>query len=69
MRKQSSLKVGIDIGGTFTDLVVFDDEQNGMLIAKTPSVSDNYSAGVITALVPRLCHLTTGWNWIRWGIL
>ena len=50
MRKQSSLKVGIDIGGTFTDLVVFDDEQNGMLIAKTPSVSDNYSAGVITAL-------------------
>ena len=50
MRKQSPLKVGIDIGGTFTDLVVFDDEQHGMLLAKTPSVSGDYSAGVINAL-------------------
>ena len=50
MSKQNSLKVGIDIGGTFTDLVVFDGEQHGMSIAKTPSVPDNYSAGVINAL-------------------
>jgi N-methylhydantoinase A len=50
MNSQSTLRVGVDIGGTFTDLVVFDDKQHRMLIAKTPSVPGDYSAGVINAL-------------------
>src|SRR5690606_15899738 len=50
MTKHNSLRVGVDIGGTFTDLVAFDDAQHQMLIAKTPSVPGNYSAGVINAL-------------------
>ena len=41
--------MGVDIGGTFTDLVAFDGD-GGMLIAKTPSVPDDYSAGVTNAL-------------------
>ena len=50
MTQQNSLRIGVDIGGTFTDLVAFDDAKRQMLIAKTPSVPGNYSAGVINAL-------------------
>ncbi|MEJ8567963.1 hydantoinase/oxoprolinase family protein [Elongatibacter sediminis] len=50
MTQQNRLRVGVDIGGTFTDLVAFDDARGGMLIAKTPSVPGEYSAGVINAL-------------------
>lgn len=49
MTKHSSLRVGVDIGGTFTDLVALDNSRR-MLIAKTPSVPGDYSAGVINAL-------------------
>jgi N-methylhydantoinase A len=42
--------VGVDIGGTFTDLVAFDDRQHQMLIAKTLSTPSDFSAGVINAL-------------------
>jgi len=49
MTTQSSLRVGVDIGGTFTDLVAF-DSKGGMLIAKTPSVPGDYSTGVTNAL-------------------
>lgn len=50
MNIQNTLRVGVDIGGTFTDLVAFDDRQHSMLIAKTPSIPGDYSAGVINAL-------------------
>ena len=50
MSVQSTLRVGVDIGGTFTDLVAFDDRQHQMLIAKTPSIPGDYSTGVINAL-------------------
>jgi N-methylhydantoinase A/oxoprolinase/acetone carboxylase beta subunit len=50
MTTQSSLRVGVDIGGTFTDLVAFDDSKREMLIAKTPSVPGDYATGVINAL-------------------
>jgi N-methylhydantoinase A len=49
MTIQRTLRVGVDIGGTFTDLVALDGDRQ-MLIAKTPSVPGNYSAGVINAL-------------------
>jgi N-methylhydantoinase A len=40
------LRIGVDIGGTFTDLVCFDDE--GVLhTAKTPSTPDDPSRGVM----------------------
>ncbi len=50
MTDKRRLRVGVDIGGTFTDLVAFDEDSNTMVIAKTPSVPGNYSAGVVSAL-------------------
>ena len=49
MTKQNTLRVGVDIGGTFTDLVALDGTR-GMMISKTPSMPGDYSAGVINAL-------------------
>ncbi len=50
MQTTNKLRVGVDIGGTFTDLVAIDDELGRMLIAKTPSVPGDYARGVTNAL-------------------
>jgi N-methylhydantoinase A len=42
---------GIDVGGTFTDLILIDGrEGGGVRIAKTPTTSDNQAFGVVSAL-------------------
>ena len=42
---------GIDVGGTFTDLILIDGrEGGGVLIAKTPTTTDNQAYGVVSAL-------------------
>jgi N-methylhydantoinase A len=43
-------RAGIDIGGTFTDLIVFDEETGSIEITKTPSTPDNSAEGVINGL-------------------
>ncbi|MFH0814427.1 MAG: hydantoinase/oxoprolinase family protein [Pseudomonadota bacterium] len=67
--------VGVDIGGTFTDLVAIDEEGNRTVI-KTPSTPEDPSLGMVNALklaaesleidfseflgkVSRICHGTT----------
>ena len=42
--------VGVDVGGTFTDLVLFDTETESVKIAKVPSTPENQSYGVMQAL-------------------
>ena len=42
--------VGIDTGGTFTDLIAFDQVSGALQRAKVPSVPDDPSAAVIAAL-------------------
>jgi N-methylhydantoinase A len=42
-------KVGIDVGGTFTDLVAFDEENKEISIVKFPSTPSDPSKGVIEA--------------------
>jgi N-methylhydantoinase A len=42
--------IGVDVGGTFTDLVMIDRDTGHMRIAKTPSTLDNQAFGVLTAL-------------------
>ncbi len=42
-------KIGIDIGGTFTDCVIFRNEKR-IVICKSPTVADDPSAGVLAAL-------------------
>jgi len=41
---------GIDVGGTFTDLIAFDDATGEVRVAKVPTTPDNQAAGVLAAL-------------------
>ena len=42
--------VGVDVGGTFTDLVLFDAFEASVKIAKVLSTSENQAFGVMKAL-------------------
>ena len=42
-----SYRLGVDVGGTFTDLALFDVETNRLEFAKTPSTPANQAIGVI----------------------
>lgn len=42
--------VGVDVGGTFTDLIVLDDATGDVRIAKVPSTLDNQAFGVLCAI-------------------
>jgi len=42
-------RVSVDVGGTFTDLVAFDEETGSVLNIKTPSVPMNPERGVVKA--------------------
>ena len=43
-------RLGVDVGGTFTDLVLFDGEANNIYLAKVPSTVHNQSVGVIDGI-------------------
>ena len=40
------MKLGVDVGGTFTDLVLYDDQLKKAYRAKTPSTPEDQSIGV-----------------------
>lgn len=42
--------VGVDVGGTFTDLIVLDEATGAVNIAKVPSTPDNQAFGVLSAI-------------------
>ena len=42
--------VGVDVGGTFTDLILYDEEARDVRIAKVPTTVDNQAFGVLAAL-------------------
>ena len=42
--------VGVDVGGTFTDLILMDPTTGGVRLAKVPSTPDNQAFGVLDAL-------------------
>ena len=46
----SRYRVAVDVGGTFTDLIVHDEETGQVRIAKTPSVPANPAAAILAAL-------------------
>ena len=45
-----TLRLGVDVGGTFTDLALFDSESNKLEFAKTSSTPDNQALGVETGI-------------------
>ncbi|TDR88920.1 hydantoinase/oxoprolinase family protein [Enterovirga rhinocerotis] len=42
--------LGVDVGGTFTDLVLFDEEAQDIRILKTPSTPKDQSEGILTGI-------------------
>src|ERR671913_392092 len=44
------LTVGIDVGGTFTDLLAVDPRSNTVKLAKVPTTVDNQAIGFMAAL-------------------
>ncbi|MER3426667.1 MAG: 5-oxoprolinase [Pyrinomonas sp.] len=43
-------RLGIDVGGTFTDLLLFDEETGRMVLAKVPSTPADQSIGVLNGI-------------------
>ncbi|MEQ9260222.1 MAG: hydantoinase/oxoprolinase family protein [Roseovarius sp.] len=57
--KGSGLVVGVDVGGTFTDLLELDQETGAVRLAKVPSTPQNQADGVMNALSAAECDLAT----------
>src|SRR6266498_1715531 len=60
--------LGIDVGGTFTDLVLYDEESGEVVLAKTPSTPGDHSEAMLAGIrklgvdlgsVTKLAHGTT----------
>lgn len=47
--------VGIDIGGTFTDLILYDEDREAIHREKVSTTQDNFSKGFVTA-IERACE-------------
>ncbi|WP_338549859.1 hydantoinase/oxoprolinase family protein [Roseovarius phycicola] len=54
---RSELIAGIDVGGTFTDLVQLDQSTGHVRLAKVPTTPDNQALGVMAALEEAQCDL------------
>ena len=50
MAPKSTFTVGIDVGGTFTDLLAIDPASNEVRLAKVPTTVDNQAIGFMAAL-------------------
>jgi len=48
-------RLGVDVGGTFTDLLLVDDESGSLHRVKTPSTPADPSEGVLNG-VRRICE-------------
>ncbi len=49
------LKLGIDVGGTFTDLILFDEDSGRQVRVKTPSTPADPSVGVLAG-IDKICR-------------
>jgi len=43
-------RVGVDVGGTFTDFFIYDDETKQISVTKTSSTPENPAEGIIEGL-------------------
>ena len=67
-RTDRMLWLGIDVGGTFTDLVLYDETTGQVALAKTPSTPHDHAEGMLTGIarlgvdltrVAKIAHGTT----------
>jgi len=58
MTERSGHVVGVDVGGTFTDLVQIDTHTGAVRLAKVASTVENQALGVLDALHAAECDLT-----------
>src|SRR5678815_3211511 len=49
-----SYRLGIDVGGTFTDLVLYDEASAVLAVEKVPSVPADPSEGIVRGIVQLL---------------
>jgi N-methylhydantoinase A len=54
------IRIGIDTGGTFTDVVAVDEETGELVTTKTPSTPSNPADGFITGIHKVLAELSLG---------
>jgi N-methylhydantoinase A len=61
-----AIRIGIDTGGTFTDVVAVDEESGEIVTTKTPSTPDDPAEGFMTGIarlgaveIAAVCHGTT----------
>lgn len=47
---KEAVVAGIDVGGTFTDLLLIDGRSGQVRLAKTPTTVENQAHGVVAAL-------------------
>jgi N-methylhydantoinase A len=52
-----TLRIGVDTGGTFTDVVVFDAASGAVTITKTPTTPDDPAQGFMAGVRKVLAHL------------
>ena len=57
-----SLRVGIDTGGTFTDVVLLDEATGARTVAKSPSTPGDHAVGFLTAGDKALAAAGAGWT-------
>jgi 5-oxoprolinase (ATP-hydrolysing) len=48
-------RIGVDVGGTFTDLILVDEESGRITVDKVPSTPDDPARGVVSGIA-RLCE-------------
>ena len=58
---RQSLRAGIDIGGTFTDLVVYDDATGEFVVGKTLTTPDDPSRAIEAGLTATLADAGSRW--------
>jgi N-methylhydantoinase A len=59
-RRPGRLRIGIDTGGTFTDIVAYDEVTGELTVTKTPTTPADPSVGFVGGLAKVLAHLGAG---------